>query len=67
MEPHEDFGRRRFYLPIGGIALVVLALGVGAAIASQRVDTFEGGFKTERLELLPSEMEVIRAEEDEVR
>ena len=43
------------------------ALGVGAAIASQRVDSFEGGFRTERLELLPSEMDVIRAEEDEVR
>ena len=31
-EPRDDFGRRRFYLPVGGIALVVLALSVGSAV-----------------------------------
>ena len=40
------------------------ALGVGAAIASQHVDTYEGGFRSERLELLASEMDVIRAQEE---
>ena len=40
------------------------ALGVGAAIASQHVDTYEGGFRSERLELLAAEMDIIKAQED---
>ena len=39
------------------------ALGVGRSIASQRVDSFEGGFRTESLEMLPHEVDRIRAEE----
>ena len=40
------------------------ALGVGAAIASQHVDTYEGGFRSERLELLADEMDIIKAQEE---
>ena len=39
------------------------ALGVGRSIASQRVDSFESGFRTESLEMLTHEVDVIRAEE----
>ena len=43
------------------------ALGVGRSIASQRVDSFESGFRTESLEMLPHEVDLIRAEEAELR
>ena len=43
------------------------ALGVGRSIASQRVDSFEGGFRTESLEMLPHEVDRICAEESVLR
>jgi hypothetical protein len=42
------------------------ALGVGAAIASADVTTFEGGFQEEHLELLPDEVADFSRRFDEV-